>query len=244
MEKPVVPADLPNSQEVKKALEDWRHQKELLIGQGAQAKAAWETAQERLKAVEGEIQEISSEILSATEEQQLRQLESQRDRAEKLLRELTELMAKQKAVETSLATLEGLRGKCPACRQSIPDEVRNRETETLGGQLAELDDAIQGTKEELGEYSGMESASTRLEDHRKALTRQAKLMEEQAKLHGFQSPNATDFESKMTILGEKIGKAERLLRMYTRQKASGNGGVRTSWNGRSWRSESLCWIGW
>ena len=119
MEKPDIPSDLPSVQEVKKKLEELRQQKERLVAQKAEADATWESAQARLKQLQTEIEEISSEILSPSQEQELLQLESQRDHAEKLRQELTDLIAEQKAVETSLATAQGLKDKCPTCGQPI-----------------------------------------------------------------------------------------------------------------------------
>ena len=77
-------------QEVKKKLEDLRRQKERLVAQKAEADASWESAQAQLKQLQAEIEEISSEILSPSQEQELLQLVSQRDHAEKLRQELRE----------------------------------------------------------------------------------------------------------------------------------------------------------
>ena len=209
MEKPDIPSDLPPVQEVKKKLEDLRQQKERLVAQKAEADATWESAQARLRHLQPEIDELSSEILSASQEQELLQLESQRGHAEKLRKELTDLIAQQKAVETSLATVQGLKDKCPMCGQ--PMSAAAKGIETLGGRLADLEGLIQGTREELNEYAEMEAARSRLEAHRKALARRAKLIEEQSKLQAVQKPNAGDLESRMTILAERISKGERVL---------------------------------
>jgi hypothetical protein len=209
--KPDIPSDLPSAQEVKKKLEDLRQQKERLVAQKAEADATWEGAQARLKQLQAEIEELSSEILSPSQEQELLQLESQRDHAEKLGQELTDLIAEQKAVETSLAAVEGLKGKCPTCGQPISEEVKAVEMESLRERLADLEGLIQGTKEELSEYAGIDVATSRLEGHRKALARRAKLVEEQSKLQVVQRPNGGDLESRMTILVERINKGERVL---------------------------------
>ena len=211
MEKPDIPSDLPSVQEVKKKLEELRQQKERLVAQRAEADATWEGAQARLKQVQAEIEEISSEILSPSQEQELLQLESQRDHAEKLRQELTDLIAEQKAVETSLATAQGLKDKCPTCGQPIAEEVKAGEMETLRERHADLEGLIQGTREELNEYAEIEVATARLEGHRKALARRAKLVEEQSKLQAVQRPNGSDLESRMTILVERINKGERVL---------------------------------
>ncbi len=211
MEKPDIPSDLPPAQEVKKKLEDLRQQKERLVAQKAEADATWESAKARLGQLQPEIDELSSEILSTSQEQELLQLESQRGHAEKLLQELTDLMARQKGVEASLATAQGLKDKCPACGQPISAAAKAKGVETLGGRLADLEGLIHGTREELNEYAEMEAARSRLEVHRKALARRAKLIEEQSKLQGVQKPNAGDLESRMTILAERISKGERVL---------------------------------
>ena len=211
MEKPDIPSDLPSVQEVKKKLEELRQQKERLVAQKAEADASWESAQARLKQLQREIEEVSSEILNPSQEQELLQLESQRGHAEKLRLELTDLIAEQKAVETSLATAQGLKDKCPTCGQPIAEEVKAGEMEALRERLADLEGLIQGTREELSEYAGIEVATSRLEGHRKALARRAKLVEEQSKLQAVQRPNGGDLESRMTILVERINKGERVL---------------------------------
>ena len=83
--------------------------------------------------------------------------------------------------------------------------------EALRERLAELEGLIQGTREELSEYAEIEVATSRLEGHRKALARRAKLVEEQSKLQAVQRPNGGDLESRMTILVERINKGERVL---------------------------------
>ena len=211
IEKPDVPPDLPSVQEVKKKLEDLRQQKERLVAQKAGADTSWESAQARLKQLQREIDEISSEILDPSQEQELLQLESQRGHAEKLRLELTNLIAEQKAVETSLAAVEGLKGKCPTCGQPISEQVKAVEIESLHERLAELEGLIQGTNEELSEYAGIDVATSHLEGHRKALARRATLGEEKSKLQAVQRPNVGDLESRMTILVERINKGERVL---------------------------------
>jgi DNA repair exonuclease SbcCD ATPase subunit len=211
MEKPDIPADLPNVEDVRKKLADLRQQKERLIAQKAEEAASWDNAQARLKRVQAEIEEVSAEILTPNEEQELLQLASQQSRAEKLRQELTELVAEQKAAETSLAAMQGLQGKCPQCRQPISEEVKRRETQALGERLGELDGLIQGAKEELNEYAGMDTAISRLEQHRKALAKRAKLMEEESGLQAVEKPSSGNLDGRMTILIERINKGERVL---------------------------------
>ena len=211
MEKPDIPSDLPSVQEVKKKLEDLRQQKERLVAQKAEADASSESAQARLKLLQKEIEEVSSETLDPNQEQELLQLESQRGHAEKLRLELADLIAEQKTVETSLVAVEGLKGKCPACGQPISDEVKAIEIGSLRERLAELEGVIQGTKEELNEYATIDEATSHLEGHRKAADRRARLVKEQSNLQALQRPNAGDLESRMAILAERINKGERVL---------------------------------
>ncbi len=161
------------------------------------------------------------------------QLESKRGQAEKLRQELTELIIEQKAVEISLAAAQGLKEKCPTCKQSISEEVKAGEIEILCERLSELEGLIQGAKEELSEYAEVGSAASRIEAHRKALARRAKLVEEQSRLQAEQRPSGGDLESRLTILAERINKGERVLEKvqqfesagerwetYTREKSS------------------------
>src|SRR6266853_3990464 len=213
MEKPDTPSDVPSVQEVMKKLEDLRQQKERLVAQKAEVDTSWESAQTRLKQLKMEIEEVSLEILDESQEQELLQLEFQRGHAEKLRLELTDMIAEQKTVETSLAAMEGLKGKCPACGQPISEQVNAVEMNSLRERLADLEGLIQGTKEELSEYGGIDVATSRLEGHRKAACRRAMLVEEQSKLQVVQRPNAGGLESRMTILVERINKGERVLEM-------------------------------
>jgi predicted nuclease with TOPRIM domain len=211
MNKPDIPSDLPPAQEVKRKLEDLRQQKERLVAQKAQGEATWESTQARLQQVQAEIEEVSSEFLSASQLQELVKLASRQGEAERLRQELTGLIAEQKAMEASLAALEGLGGKCPTCRQPMSADVHGEEIETLRERLAELDGLIQGTNEELNENGEIAAAASRLEGHRKALARRVKLEEEQAKLRSVPGPATGDLESRMTILSERINKGERVL---------------------------------
>src|SRR5216683_1062698 len=181
MEKPDIPLDLPSVQEVKKKIEDLRQQKERLVAQKAEADTSWESAQARLKQLQKEIEEVSSEILNPIQEQELLQLESERGHAEKLRLELTDLIAETKTVETSLAAVEGLKGKCPTCGQAISEEVKASEFEALRERLADLEGLLQGAREEFSEYAEIGTAVPRLEGHRKALALRASLIEEQSK---------------------------------------------------------------
>jgi DNA repair exonuclease SbcCD ATPase subunit len=211
IEKPDIPSDLPSVQEVQKKLGELRLQRESLVAQKAEADACWQNAQARLKQVQAEIEEVSSEILSASQEQELVHLESQRGQAEKLGQELADLIAQQRTVESQLAATQRLKGKCPSCGQSISEAVKTREVQTLHEQLADLEGLIQGTRDELNEYVGIEEAKSRLESHRKAVSRRAKLLEEQSKLQQVPQPTGEDVGGRLAILTERINKGERVL---------------------------------
>jgi hypothetical protein len=177
-----------------------------------------------VKQVRAEIEEASSEILSPRQEQELLQLESQRRRADKLQKELTELTAEQRVVEKALAIAQELKDRCPTCRQSIPAAARVKETERLRERLSDLEGLLQGAREKLNELGDLEAATERLEAHRGAVGRRAKLLEEQAKVQAVRKPDAADLESRMTILAERINKGERVL-----ERAQQYQSARESW---------------
>jgi DNA repair exonuclease SbcCD ATPase subunit len=138
-------------------------------------------------------------------------LESQRSHADKLQQELADLIAEQRTVEKALATVRGLKDECPTCGQPISAIAKAKEVETLGERFSDIEGLIQGTREELNKFGDPEVATSRLESHRTALARRAKLLEEQSKVQGAQKPDAADLESRLTILAERINKGERVL---------------------------------
>ena len=211
MEKPEISSDLPAAEDVKKKLEELRNQKEQLVGQRAGGVASWEGAQARVKQIETEIESVALEILSPAREQELLELESRRSEADKVRLELTDLIAEQTAVEMSLAAVLELEGKCPTCGQEISEDTKTRELDALRERLDDIEGLIQGAKEELSEYSGIETATSLLENHRKAHERQRALQEEGAALRMVQKTKDADLDSRMTILVEKINKGERVL---------------------------------
>lgn len=83
MEKPIVPSDLPSVQEVQNKLDELRQQKGRLIAQKAEEDTCWQDAQARLKQVQAEIEEASSEILGPSQELELLELESQARRTQR-----------------------------------------------------------------------------------------------------------------------------------------------------------------
>ena len=206
-----VPSDLASAQDVRNKLEELRQQKERLIAQKAEADTCWQNAQARLKQLQAEIEEASAEILTPTQERELLELESHRSHAERLRQELTDLIAKQRTVEKALATAQTIPDKCPMCRQPISEAAKAQEIETLSERLADLEGLIQGTREEVNDYGDLKAMASRLETHRRAMARRAKLLEEQSKVQAVQKPDAADLESRMTILSERINKGERVL---------------------------------
>ena len=220
MEKLYIPPDLPSEQEVRKKLDELRQQKERLIAQQAEEDTCWQNAQGRLKQVQAELEEISSEILSPSQEQELLQLESQRGHAERLRQELTDLIAQQKTVEAALATAQELTDRCPTCGQPISQTMRAEELKTLNERLSDIEGVIQGAREELNECSDVDAVTSRLEAHRRAVARRTKLLEEQSKVQTVQKPDATDAESRMTILTERINKGERVLEKAQQAQAA------------------------
>jgi hypothetical protein len=234
MEKPIVPSDLPSVQEVRNKLEELRQQKERLIAQKAESDACWQNAQARLKQVQAEIEEASSEILSPSQEQELLQLESQRSHTKKLQQELTELIAVQRSVEKALVSAPGLKDRCPTCGQPISATAKAKEVETLGERFSDIEGLIQGAREELNEFGDPEVATSRLESHRRALARRAKLLEEQSKAEALQKPDAADLESRLTILAERINKGERVL-----EKAQQGQSVQQAWEAHIREKSSL-----
>jgi len=210
IEKPDIPSDLPSVQDVEKKLDDLRLQKERLVHLKAEADACWQNGQGRLKQVQAELEEVSPEILSPSQEQALVQLELRRGHAEKLRQQLVDLIAEQKPVETSLATIQGLKGRCPTCGQPISEAAKAREVEALRERLAGLVGLIQGTREELKEYVDVEAATSRLEAHGKPLARRAKLVDVRSQLEDVQE-RAGDVESRMAILLKRINEGRRVL---------------------------------
>lgn len=211
MDKPNVPSDLPRVQEIRTKLEELQQQKERLIAQKAEADACWQNAQVRLGQLQTEIEDASTEILIPHEEQELLQRGSQRTHADNLRRELTELTAEQRVAEKALAITQELKDRCPTCGQSIPTAARSKEIERLRERLSGLEGLIQGAREELKELGDLEAATVRLQAHRGAVARRAKLLEEQSKVQAMQKPDVADLESRMTILAERINKGERVL---------------------------------
>jgi len=207
MEKPDVPSDLPSGQEAKKKLEDLRQQKERLVARKAEADACWRIA----RGPQTQIEEVSSEILHPSQEQELLQLESKRSHADQLSRELTDLIAEHRAVEKTLATAQGLKDKCPTCQQPISEEAKAREVEASRKRLADLEGLIQGVREDLNESADLEKARSGIEAHRKTLDRHAILVEEQPKLKEAAKPDAGNVEGRMAILMEQINKGEQVL---------------------------------
>ena len=211
MEKPEISSDLPSAEDVKKKLEELRNQKEQLVAQRAGGVASWEGAQARVRQIETEIESLALEILSPERERELLEMEYRGNEADKVRLELTDLIAEQTAIEMSLAAVVELKGECPTCGQEISEDTKTRELDALRERLGDIEGLIQGAKEELSEYPGIETAMSRLENHREAVARQETLKEEESALRIVQKTNDADLDSRMTMLVERINKAERVL---------------------------------
>lgn len=229
-----IPSDIPTVLDVRKKLEELRRQKERLIAQKAETDAGWQSVQARLKQVQTAIDEVSADILSPCEEQELVQRESQRAHTEQLRHELTELTADQKIVEKTLATIQALNDKCPTCGQPISVAAKAKESETLRERLADLEGLIQGAREGLNDGGDSETARSRLEAHRKALARRSNLLQEQSNAQAVPKPDTADIESRMTILAERINKGERVL-----EKAQQVQALQEKWETQSKEKSSL-----
>jgi AAA domain len=203
MEKPESPLDLPNVQQVRQKLEELRQQKERLIAQKLEADVCWQNAHPHSTHVQLGIEEAPFNFLRPSSGRGPLQRELHQDPAEKLRQELADLNAQQKMVETSLAAMERSRPTCPTCGQSITEETRALRRESLCERRAELDGLIQGTNEELSEYTGIDVTPS-LEEGRNAAGPHETLAVEYR-------PGPGDLESRMTILTERINKGERVL---------------------------------
>jgi RecF/RecN/SMC N terminal domain len=203
MEQPELPADLPDVQQVRQKLEELRQQKERLIAQKLEADVCWQNAQPRSTHVQSGIEEAPFNVLGPSQGRGPLLCEPNQDPAEKLRRELADLSAEQKMVQTSLAAVERSRASCPTCGQSITEEARALRRESLSERRAELDGLIQGTNEELSEYAGTD-VTPRLDERRNAARPYETLVVEHRAGPG-------ELESRMTILTERINKGERVL---------------------------------
>jgi hypothetical protein len=226
MGKPELPVDLPNVEQVRQKLEGLRQQKERLIAQKLEADVCWQNAQPRSTYVQSGIEEAPFNVLSPSQGRGPLHREPHQDPAEKLRRELADLSAEQKMVETSLAAVERSRANCPTCGQPITEEARALRRESLSERRAELDGLIQGTNEELSEYAGIDVTRSREERRNAARPYETLVVEHR--------PGPRDLESRMTILTEKINKGERVL-----EKAQQCDSAREKWEMHSREKSSL-----
>jgi DNA repair exonuclease SbcCD ATPase subunit len=203
MEKPELPADLPDVHQVRQKLEELRQQKERLIAQKLEADVCWQNAQPRSTHVQSGIEEAPFNVLGPSQGGEPLHREPHQDPAEKLRQELADLSAQQKMVETSLAAVERSGASCPTCGQPITEEARALRMESLCERRVELDGLIQGTNEELSEYAGIDVTPS-LEERRNAAGTSENFVEEYR-------PGLGDLETRITILTERINKGERVL---------------------------------
>jgi hypothetical protein len=214
IEKPESPLDLPTVQQVRQKLEELRQQKERLIAQKLEADVCWQNAQPHSTHMQLGTEEAPFNVLIPSQGRWPLHCEPHQDSAEKLRRELADLSAEQKLVETSLAAVERSRANCPTCGQSITEETRALRRESLCERRAELDGLIQGTNEELSEYAGIDVTPGLGESRNAAGPCESLVVEHR--------PGPGGLESRMTILTERINKGERVLEK-AQQFESANG---------------------
>lgn len=185
--EPAAAPELPAASEVERKIEELRREKELLLARRSnEAARCWQTAQ-------------PASMVHQTHQESLA---LDQDRQAQIRSELAQLNMKQKSIEIALTALEEAKDRCPTCGQAIAADVKVQWLATLGERRGEVEVLIQGAREELSD-SG---ASFQLDDaDSKAGT------EERPTL-----PLATGFaadglEGRLTVLTERIGKAERVL---------------------------------
>jgi hypothetical protein len=226
MEKPEIPVDLPNVQQVQQNLEELRQQKERLIARKLEADVCWQNAHARSTHVQSGIEEAPFNVLGPSQGRGPLQRELHQDPAEKLRQELADLSAEQKMVETSLAAMERSSANCPTCGQSITEEARALRRESLSERRAELDRLVQGANEKLSEYARID-VTLSLEEGRNA-DRPHETLEVEYR------PGPGDLDSRMTILTERINKGERVL-----EKAQQFGSDKERWETYAKETSSL-----
>jgi hypothetical protein len=124
-----------------------------------------------------------------------------------LARELADLNGEQKTIEASLAALEEAKHCCPTCGQAIVQEEKAQRLQSLGERRDELEGLIQGAREELidrgapAQLEGSESPSLPTET----------VTEERGQFPTTHGLGPGDLECQLTILTERINKAERVL---------------------------------
>ncbi len=198
--EPASSPELPEASEVERKIQELRREKELLLARrNNEAARCWQTAQP----------------VSMIHQTHHESLALDQDRHAQICSELGQLNVKQKSIEIALASLEEAKDSCPTCGQAVAAEVKAKLLATLGERRGEIEVLIQGAREEL---SGCE-ASFQLDDaNSKAGT------EERPALPFAAGFAADGLEGRLTVLTERIDKAERVL-----EKARQNQSAREKW---------------
>ena len=187
IEEPAASAELPAASEVEGKIQEFRREKELLMMQrDEEATRCWQTAQPHSPGHQTH-QEEHHDLARPLE----------------IRRELAELNVEQNGIETTLAALGNAKGDCPTCGQVVTVEAMAQRLQTLGDRRDEVEALIQGAREELNDCEsslppGDPEPSQAHADERLQFPFVAGL-------------GASGLESRLMIVTERIGKAERVL---------------------------------
>jgi DNA repair exonuclease SbcCD ATPase subunit len=195
--EPASTPELPAASEVERKIQELRREKELLLARrNNEAARCWQTAQPASM--------VHQEPLALDQ-----------DRHVQIRSEFAQLSMKQKSIEIAFTALEEATDSCPTCGQAVAAEVKAQLLATLGERRGEIEVLIQGAREELSDCE----ASFQLDDaNSKAGTEERPTLPLAA---GFA---ADGLEGRLTVLTERISKAERVL-----EKVRQNQSARETW---------------
>jgi len=198
--EPASSSELPAASEVERKIQELRREKELLLVQrNKEAARCWQTAQAASK-----VHQTHQGSLALDEDHHVH-----------IRGELAQLNVEQKSIEIALAALEETNDSCPTCGQAVAAEVKAQRAATLGERRGESEVLIQGAREELSDCE----ASFQPEDANSKARR-----EERPTLPLAAGFAADGLEGRLTVLTERIGKAERVL-----EKIRQNQSAREKW---------------
>ena len=195
--EPASAPELPAALEVERKIQELRREKELLLAQrNNEAARCWQTAQPASM--------VHQEPLALDQ-----------GRHVQIRSELAQLNMKQKSIDIAFTALEEATDSCPTCGQAVAAEVKAQWLATLGERRGEIEVLIQGAREELSDCE----ASFQLDDaNSKAGTEERPTLPLAA---GFA---ADGLEGRLTVLTERISKAERVL-----EKVRQNQSAKETW---------------
>lgn len=186
--EPEASTELPTAPEVERKIQELRREKELLITRkNNEAVRCWQTSQPGPG-----VCQCQHEVV-----------EVHQGRHVAICRELAQLNLEQKLIESAVAALEEAKDSCSTCGQPVAGEVRVQRLETLAERLAEIEALIQGAREELSDCE----ASIELDDAASSTT----CTDDRPALQFVAGVDADGLEGRLTVLTERIGKAERVL---------------------------------